>query len=127
VVLADDHDFGLNNGGNNYADRAASMQLFLDFVDEPAASPRRSQSGLYTAYDFGVGDETVRLILLDNRFNRDTDGATGDMLGDEQWKWLEQQVRFRPCFENPDLWADTLPPSLFIARCACSCAPAARQ
>eukprot|EP01046_Picozoa_sp_COSAG06_P011948 COSAG06_NODE_689_length_13068_cov_9.661269_3_plen_89_part_00 len=34
---------GMNDGGASYEHRAAAQQLFLDFLDEPAESARRSQ------------------------------------------------------------------------------------
>jgi hypothetical protein len=33
----------MNDGGASYEHRAAAQQLFLDFLDEPAESARRSQ------------------------------------------------------------------------------------
>src|SRR5262249_9540800 len=41
-VLAtwDDHDFGVNDGGADYARRRESQQLFLDFFNVPRESPR---------------------------------------------------------------------------------------
>jgi alkaline phosphatase D len=37
----DDHDYGLNDGGREFRARAASQQAHLDFLGEPAHSPRR--------------------------------------------------------------------------------------
>jgi alkaline phosphatase D len=43
---------------------------------------------------FGTGEETVHVILLDGRSFRSTskDGNSGTMLGEEQWRWLEQEL-----------------------------------
>ncbi len=35
----DDHDYGINNGGNTYADRDKSKHVFLEFIDEPKVRP----------------------------------------------------------------------------------------
>ena len=73
----DDHDFGINNGGRGYVDKHASQQLFLDFLGEPASSPRREQYGVYTsqvfdgvASDEGEDAPVVQIILLVRRMGR---------------------------------------------------------
>ncbi|WP_141734800.1 alkaline phosphatase D family protein [Oligoflexus tunisiensis] len=88
----DDHDYGEKNSGREYPTRAASMQLFLDFVNEPKNSPRRQQSGIYTRYRFGPEGKRVKVLLTDNRYNRDSPGAQADILGAEQWQWLEKEM-----------------------------------
>lgn len=105
----DDHDMGKNDGGKEYADRAPSQQLFLDFLDVPPRSPRRARHGVYSAHGFPftadadvppVGDMlqarydfAVCTVLLDARYERDSVGSDGDMLGEEQWKWLHALLR----------------------------------
>lgn len=88
----DDHDFGKNNIGKNYAFKKQSQQLFLDFIGEPKDSPRRQQNGVYTSYTYGPQGKQVKVILLDTRYNRDDYGRKGDILGEEQWKWLENEL-----------------------------------
>ncbi|HYX38778.1 MAG TPA: alkaline phosphatase D family protein [Oligoflexus sp.] len=88
----DDHDYGEKNSGRYYPTRAASMQLFLDFVNEPKDSPRRQQSGLYTSYRLGPDGRRVKILVTDNRYNADEPGKQGDILGPEQWEWLEQEM-----------------------------------
>ena len=80
----DDNDFMPGSG------KAESQRLLLDFLDEPAESLRRGQAGAQASYTFGPAGRQVKIILLDERFHRDTEG--GDMLGAEQWAWLEQQL-----------------------------------
>jgi alkaline phosphatase D len=111
-VLAtwDDHDYGLNDAGADYAQRVQSQQIFLDFFDVPKDSPRRKQEGIYDAKIFGPADKSVQVILLDTRYHRDplkrntkvspqfgnyvgnTD-PKATILGAEQWRWLEEQLR----------------------------------
>ncbi len=112
-VLAtwDDHDFGGNDAGSNYVMRFESQKLFLDFMDEPTDSARRKREGIYDSYLFGPAGKRVQVILLDTRYFRST-LATGEnnampsggkyiphpdpnvtMLGEAQWKWLEEQLR----------------------------------
>jgi len=98
----DDHDYGRNDAGKDYAFKKQSQQLALDFLQEPANSPRRQQEGIYAAYTYKVGDKKVKVILLDGRYHRDAlqrdlvkayiPNKTGDMLGEQQWQWLQTQL-----------------------------------
>lgn len=115
-VLAtwDDHDFGANDAGAEYPKRAESQQVFLDFFGVPHDSPRRKQAGVYSSYVFGPAGKRVQVILLDARYFRSLlkpgyqPGEPGEgyrgkyapnndpdatVLGPEQWKWLEEQLR----------------------------------
>jgi alkaline phosphatase D len=92
----DDHDYGVNDGGRSYPRRAESQQAYLDFVGEPTDSARRRQDGIYTSYTLGTGPQSVKVILLDERYHRDEPGPDGDVLGEAQWAWLEGQLRDSP-------------------------------
>ncbi len=109
-VLAtwDDHDYGLNDAGAEYPKRVESQQIFLDFWGDPADSPRRQRPGVYDAHVFGPQGKRLQVILLDTRYFRGplktgerrtggsyvpTDDPSITMLGEAQWKWLEQQLR----------------------------------
>lgn len=114
-VLAtwDDHDYGVNDGGNTFSKREDSQQHFLDFFGVPEDSPRRTREGVYHAETFGPEGRRVQVILLDARFHRsplepstETDpffprvrpylpntAPDATMLGDEQWTWLEARLR----------------------------------
>ncbi|GAB2633528.1 alkaline phosphatase D family protein [Belliella aquatica] len=102
IGVWDDHDYGINDGGKFYSQRVKSMQLMLDFLDEPKDSPRRKQQGVYASYEYGTGEESVKVFLLDARYNRDTlyreegvylTNLEGSMLGEEQWAWLESELK----------------------------------
>ncbi|MFM1875088.1 MAG: hypothetical protein RL266_825 [Bacteroidota bacterium] len=93
IATWDDHDYGVNDGGKDYPKRQESQKVFLEFFEEPAGSPRWSREGVYMSYVYGDGQNTVKVILLDCRYHRDARGTDGDVLGDEQWKWLEQEFR----------------------------------
>ncbi|HEY8506374.1 MAG TPA: alkaline phosphatase D family protein [Gemmataceae bacterium] len=111
-VLAtwDDHDYGWNDAGAEYKLKKESQKEFLDFFGVPEDSPRRKREGVYHAETFGPPGKRVQVILLDTRYHRsalkkkaktvrgvgpyvpnDEPGVT--MLGEEQWKWLGEQLR----------------------------------
>ena len=112
LAIWDDHDYGANDAGSEYPGRKASRELFLDFWREPADSPRREHPGIYHAERFEEGGRTLQVLLLDTRSFRDPLVANGevpdppfknqyrpnpdrsaDLLGGEQWRWLEAQLR----------------------------------
>lgn len=106
----DDHDYGRDDGGEEYHHKEASKQYFMEFFDIPADAPMRSRPGIYAAHLKDVGGIQVQVLLLDTRTFRsplylvppndrcartharpDTDDLA-TMLGDDQWAWLEQQL-----------------------------------
>ncbi|MFC6996661.1 alkaline phosphatase D family protein [Rufibacter roseus] len=98
----DDHDYGQNNEGKEYPQRFESAQLFWNFMGEPVNSPRRKQQGVYSAHTYGPPGQQVKILLLDVRTFRDslpapepnrTPNETGDILGEQQWRWLEHELR----------------------------------
>ena len=103
VGIWDDNDYGVSNGGAENANKQKSQSLLLDFLDEPPESPRRTQAGVYAAYTFGPAGKQVKVILLDNRYHREeparpwarifgTPAPASDILGAQQWAWLEKQL-----------------------------------
>ncbi len=106
----DDHDYGVNDGGADYPKKDESQVQFLDFLGVAKDSPRRAQKGIYHAEVFGPPEKRVQIIVLDTRYFRgplakrgtfirdqgpyvpSTD-KTSTMLGEAQWKWLEEQLK----------------------------------
>ena len=109
-AIWDDHDYGLNDAGKEYAYKEDAEQLFLDFWNVPEDDIRRSRPGLYFEWIENIDGIIVQMLFLDTRFFRDallpTDerGAPGkerylpqtdtstSMLGEVQWNWLEQKM-----------------------------------
>lgn len=108
----DDHDYGKNDAGVEYPHKVESQKLLLDFFQVPANSPLRTQQGVYQSRVYGPEGKRVQVILLDTRYFRtalkkDTKVIPGTRirpylpvtdagatyLGEEQWKWLEQQLK----------------------------------
>jgi alkaline phosphatase D len=106
----DDHDFGLNDAGGDFAAKEFAERLHETFwgagVGDAASRP-----GTYFAKTFGPQGKRVQIIMLDTRFFRtrltDTDqrNAAGkeryipsqdpnqSMLGDAQWDWLSAELK----------------------------------
>jgi alkaline phosphatase D len=106
----DDHDYGLPDGGAEFAQKAESKEIFLDFFGEPKDSPRRKRPGVYDAQIIGPPGKRIQFILLDARYNRSPlkkaaffDRAKGPyrpntdpdstLLGEEQWRFLEAELQ----------------------------------
>ena len=103
----DDHDFGVDDGGADSPNRAESREIFLRFWETPEEAPVWKHEGIYDARVFGEPGRRVQIILLDTRYNRsplkqagrrlggpyvpDAD-ANKTMLGEAQWRWLEEQL-----------------------------------
>ncbi len=101
----DDHDYGDNDACKTYPKKEQSKQLLLSFLDVDESRPVYKRDGAYQAYTFGPEGRKVKIILLDTRYFRDEleknpeeggrrylPNRTGDVLGFDQWKWLERQL-----------------------------------
>ena len=107
----DDHDYGINDGGKFYSRKEESKALALDFLGLPASHTVHTHEGLYHSYTLGNIPHQVLVLNLDTRWFRDTlhreqyfDSVTnrnryryllnkqGDILGEAQWKWLEEEI-----------------------------------
>lgn len=112
----DDHDYGVNDGDASYPKKAEAAELMLDFFNVPGDSPRRRREGVYGAYRFGPEGKRVQVILLDARSFKSrpqpdlrseqekkrlniigryvgSEDPQATVLGEAQWKWLEEQLR----------------------------------
>lgn len=104
VATWDDHDYGQNDIGREYPKRFESKNIMLNFFGEPKNSPRRTREGVYASYFVEHPSRRVQVILLDLRWFRsklyqDANGhfapnpdPEAELLGAEQWKWLEEQL-----------------------------------
>lgn len=103
----DDHDYGLNDGGREWAFKDQAQELFLNFLEVPKHDPRRNQKGVYDAKTYHTPQGDVKIIVLDTRYfrspltkNLGDDGkrfmpnsyGEGTILGEVQWAWLENEL-----------------------------------
>lgn len=117
IATWDDHDFGRNNAGASFWAKANTKQVFCDFFGEPMTSERRRRAGgIYTSYEYGPPGRRVQVILLDVRYDRGqlvkvspeerparkakhmgyyraNPDPSARMLGEDQWTWLEGELR----------------------------------
>lgn len=105
VGIYDDHDYGANDAGKSFPKKKQSKKCLMDFLDVPRKAPVRSQEGAYISYTFGKAPQTIKVIVLDTRYFRDSlipdptkqkryiPNTTGDMLGETQWAWLENELK----------------------------------
>ena len=112
----DDHDYGLNDGGEEWSVKAESQQAFLDFMEVPGNDPRRQQEGVYTSYNYELlkMPGKIKVIVLDTRYFRTSlkedpsgikrylpnEDGEGTILGDAQWQWLGKELKNSPADFN---------------------------
>jgi alkaline phosphatase D len=111
IAVWDDHDYGRNDAGAEFADKQVSKDAFLKFWQIPASDARHQREGLHHAQTTGAPGQRLQVILLDVRWSRSMwkptdqrdapgkeryvpDASPGKtMLGETQWQWLEAQLR----------------------------------
>lgn len=91
IGIWDDHDYGDNNQDTNFPIKKISQELALDFLEEPADSPRRKREGIYESYSFGSAGKKIKIILIDNRYFLNNKSEF-PMLGKVQWDWLQKEI-----------------------------------
>lgn len=110
MVAWDDHDYGFNDGGKEFPFRRLAERIHEKFWGLEG-SDVGAWPGTYYARTFGPEGQRTQVIMLDTRFFRsaltptDEWGKTGkeryipssdpnqDMLGNDQWTWLENQLQ----------------------------------
>lgn len=103
--IYDDHDYGKNGGDQYMKGKKGTKKCMMDFLDVPASNPVRKREGAYQSYTFGKGAQRIKIIIMDTRYFRDSlsvdptkqrrylPNPEGDMLGETQWKWLEDELK----------------------------------
>jgi alkaline phosphatase D len=105
IGVYDDHDYGINDGCKDYPFKKGAKKCLMDFLDIPMNSVIRRREGAYSSYTFGKGAQKIKFIVMDTRYFRDPlekdptkerrylPNMNGDVLGDAQWKWLENELK----------------------------------
>ena len=108
----DDHDLGVNDGGSDYPKKDESQKLFLDFFGDrrglaaPAATGVYDARGLRPPEEARAGDPARHALLpqpaqeeggqdaVQRRTLRSrTPTRHATMLGEDQWRWLDEQLK----------------------------------
>ncbi len=107
----DDHDYGKNDAGKDWYKKEEAQQVFFDFLQLPEDDPRRKREGVYHSQTLTTDAGSIKVILLDTRYFRGPlkgnpnpkneyeryipweDGEGGSILGAEQWKWFENELK----------------------------------
>lgn len=108
----DDHDYGINDGGKHFVQREQSKKLAADFLGFTKQHPVWHHEGIYNSTSLSKAGQEIKIINLDTRYFRDTTyklyyidsisnqrrykyqvNTVGDVLGEEQWKWFEEELK----------------------------------
>ncbi|CAM9810690.1 unnamed protein product [Chrysoparadoxa australica] len=115
----DDHDFGVNDSGSHLPFVNERKEAFLRFLGVPETDERWEKGrGLYMSQTYGSKGKQIKVIMLDLRTHRDRFPVLnvgqahlmvlrraiwgqlclgtefgGDMLGEAQWQWLENELK----------------------------------
>jgi len=104
IGIWDDHDYGANDGGKAFPKKKQSKIQLLNFLDVDPSNSVFDHEGIYNSYTYGKGNRKIKVLLLDTRYFRDglirnsnkgngyKVNETGDILGEEQWKWLAGEL-----------------------------------
>lgn len=113
MAIWDESDYGAVAGGSDYTEKEESRREFLYEWSYVKDSMRMNQKGIYHSKILGgvrKKSPTLQVILLDTRWFRSplktvADAISGKskmeptqdrkttILGEEQWEWLERQLR----------------------------------
>ena len=111
LAIWDDHDYGKNDGGDDFSLKDESQKLFIKFWDIPKSDRRYHDRGLFFEKIIHSKGGTLQILMLDTRYFRsqlkrtpifkksrlgryDPDyNPNKTMLGHDQWKWLEEALK----------------------------------
>jgi len=106
IGIWDDHDYGKNDGGEEFEMKVESQKEFLDFMDVSKNSSRRSRKGIYAVHNYAIPQGKIKVLGLDTRYfrtaltkdtqtkkrNKPNTYGEGTILGTAQWQWLENEL-----------------------------------
>ncbi len=94
IGIWDNRDYG-SDDGYLYPLKNLSKKLFMNFFQIDPMHEMRDRVGIYSSYSIGSGNEKVKFILLDTQsFRNKLYMKEKDILGKEQWAWLEKELYY---------------------------------
>ena len=102
----DDHDYGINDSGEEYTAKIDSQREFLRFFYPDKLSEKMKSKGVYSSEEINFKKLKIQLIILDTRYFRTSllkkyyffgpyvsnYDSEATILGKEQWIWLEDEL-----------------------------------
>lgn len=94
----DDHDYGINNGDKYFQYKNESLKYFNEFFKKELTNEIINRGGVYNSNIINItrnngNNFIIKVVLLDTRYFKDPRHVSnGDFLGEEQWKWLENEL-----------------------------------
>ena len=89
-TMWDDHDYGMNDGNNQYKDKKQSLEMYHQFF------PTKNNEILTRSYGTGfkLNLKKHQFYFLDDRYFRDPDGVEkGFHYGMKQRNWLKKELK----------------------------------
>ena len=103
LALWDDHDYGENDAAASYPKKMEAKSAFVEFLEQIqineddeqlnaqiGAMKENEDRGTYYSYDYHSDIVSLRIVMLDARYDRAEDET--DIIGEQQWNWLEQEL-----------------------------------
>ncbi len=88
----DDHDYWNENADASYPEKDGSKAIMLEFLDVPQNDPVHRRAGVYQSYEIGPVGQRTQIILLDLRYFQDRNRSQRQLLGADQWSFLEAEI-----------------------------------
>ncbi|MCW7494435.1 alkaline phosphatase family protein [Leptospira sp. 2 VSF19] len=110
----DDHDYGINDSGSEYVDKEKSREVFISQVGALMPKGRRlgtkDGKGIFHSYFLDFKKKKIHIVIPDTRFFRSelkpsfwsfftgkkhyrpNENLDATLLGEEQWKWLTEEL-----------------------------------
>jgi alkaline phosphatase D len=87
-AMWDDHDFGLDNSEGDNLLKPITRSIFRDIFDNPEP-PKTEKDGIYFIKEY----DDIKCIMMDGRYERNSEKPNQQMWGNTQMTWLENELK----------------------------------
>jgi alkaline phosphatase D len=87
-AMWDDHDYGLDNSSGDNLLKPIAREVFRDIFVNPEP-PKTFKDGIYFKLEY----DDALCIMMDGRYERNTDKSNLQMWGNTQMTWLENELK----------------------------------
>lgn len=88
-AMWDDHDFGPNNIDGSYANKYYSKKIFTSIWGNPMRPNIGKEEGIYFSFNW----KDIKVMVMDNRFEKYEKDPPHQMWGQRQIEWLKNELR----------------------------------